>query len=137
MINVIDNIHRPQDFRTKRSLLPLARLFHFLFGTAKDEDVISMKQDIKKLYDNQMCQSKVLNNVISIANISRGLINENILKINQIISTITFLNDMMDSIMNQLRPLFSARRFFLLHTETLIHDARIRSLLGQMQADTA
>ena len=44
---------------------------------------------------------------------------------------------MMDSIMNQLRSLFSARRFLLLHMETLIHHARIRSLLGQMQTDTA
>ena len=95
-----------------------------------------MMQDIKQLYDNQISQSKVLNNVISIANISRGLINENILKISQVITTITFLNDMMDSFMNQLRPLFSARRFLLLHTEMLIHHARIRSLLGQMQADT-
>ena len=72
-----------------------------------------MKQDVKRLYDNQITQSKVLNHVISIANISRGLNNENILKINQIISTITFLNNMMASIMNQLRPLFSDRRFLL------------------------
>ena len=136
-LNLIDNIHRPKDFRMKRSLLPLGGLLHFLFGTAKDEDIQSMKQDIKKLYDNQMSQSKVLSDVISIANISRGLINENILKINQIISTITFLNEMMDSIMNQHRPLFSGRKFLLLHTETLIHHVRIRSLLGQMQADTA
>ena len=136
-LNLIDNIHRPEDFRTKRSLLPLGGLFHFLFGTAKDKDVKSMKQDIKKLYDNQMSQSKVLNDVISLANISGGLISENLLKINHIISTITFLNDTMDSIMNQLRPLFSARRFLLLHTEMLIHHDRIRSLLGQMQADTA
>ena len=121
----------------KRSLLPFGRLFHFLFGTAKDEDVKSMKQDIKRLYDNQISQSKVLHNVISTANISRGLINDNILKINQIISIITFLNDMMDSIMNQLRPLFTARRFLLLHTEMLIHHTRIRLLLGQMQTDTA
>ena len=92
-LNLIDNIHRPKDFRTKRSLLPFGRLFHFLFGAAKDEDVKSMKQDVKRLYDNQISQSKVLNDVISIANIVRGLINENILKINQIISTITFLND--------------------------------------------
>ena len=39
--------------------------------------------------------------------------------------------------MNQLRPLFSARRFLLLHTEMLIHHAKIRSLLGQIPADTA
>ena len=136
-LNLTDNVHRPKDFRTKRTLLPFGGLFHFLFGTAKDEDVQSMKQDIKNIYDNQISQSKILNDVVSIANISRGLINENILKINQIISTITFLNDTMDSIMNQLRPLFSARRILLLHTEMLIHHARIRSLCGQMQTDTA
>ena len=43
----------------------------------------------------------------------------------------------MDSIMNQLKPLFTARRFLLLHTETLIHHLRIRSLLGQMKTDKA
>ena len=137
MLNLIDNVHRPKDMRTKRSLLPFGRLFHLLFGTAKDKDVKPMKQDVKQQYDNQISQSKVLNDVISITNILRGLINENILKINQIIRTITFLNDTMDSIMNQLRPLFSARRFLLLHTEMLIHHARIRSLLSQMHADTA
>ena len=136
-LNLIDNVHRPKDFRMKRSLLPFGRLFHFLFGTAKDKGIKSMKQEIKRLYDNQISQSNVLNDVISIANISRGLINENILKINQIISTTTFLNDTMDSIMNQLKPLFSARRFLLLHIEILIHHARIRLLLGQMQTDTA
>ena len=109
----------------------------FLFGTANDDDVRSMKQDVQKLYDNQVSQSKVLNDVISIANISRGLINANIMKINQIISIITFVNNPMDSVMNQLKPLFSTRRFLLLHTESLIHNSRIRSLLGQMTNDTA
>ena len=71
----------------KRSLLPFGGLFNFLFGTANDDDVKSMKQDIQKLYDNQVSQSKVLNDVISIANISRGII-------------------------NQLKPLFTARISF-------------------------
>ena len=127
--NLIDHIHKPKDIRTKRSLLPFGGLFHFLFRTANDDDVRSMKQDIEKLYDNQISQSKVLDDVISIAKISRGLINANIMKINQIINTITFINDTMDSIMNQLRPLFSARRVLLLHMESLIHHSRIRSLL--------
>ena len=96
-----------------------------------------MKEDIQKLYDNQISQSKVLNDVISIANISRGLINANIMKINQIISTISFLNDTMDSITNQLKPLFTARRFLPLGMESLIHHTRIRSLLGQMKTNTA
>ena len=39
MLKLTDNVHRPKDIRMKRSLLPFSRLFHFLFGTAKDEDV--------------------------------------------------------------------------------------------------
>ena len=136
-LNLIDHIHKPRDIRTKSSLLSFGGLFNFLFGTANDDDAKSMKQDIQKLYDNQISQSEVLNDVISIANIPRGLINANILKINQIISTISFLNDTMERIMNQLKPLFTARRFLLLHRESLIHHFRIRSLLGQMKTDTA
>ena len=70
--NLIDHIHKSKDIRTKRSF-PFGGLFHF-FGMAND-DVRSMKQDIQKLYDKQISQFKVLNDVISIANISRGLIN--------------------------------------------------------------
>ena len=45
-LNLINHIHRPKDIRTKRSLLPFGGLFHFVFGTANDEDVRSMKQDV-------------------------------------------------------------------------------------------
>ena len=84
----------------------------------------------------KLANLKFLSDVISIANISGGFINKNIININQIISTITFINDTMDSIMNQLRPLFLTRRFLLLHMELLIHHSRIRSLLEQMKTDT-
>ena len=57
-LNLLDNIHRPKDLRMKRSLLPFDGLFHFLFRTAKDEDVKFMKQDIKKLYENQIANPK-------------------------------------------------------------------------------
>ena len=125
-LNVIDHIHKSKDISTKRSLLPFCGLFNFIFGTADDNDVRSMKQEIQKLYDNQISQSKVLNDVISIANISRGLIDAYIMKINQIISTISFLNDTMDSIMNQLKHLFTARSFLLLHMDSFIHHSRIK-----------
>ena len=39
-----------------------------------------------------MDQTNVLNDVISITNVSRGLINENIKKINDIVDTIINLN---------------------------------------------
>ena len=135
--NLINHIHKPKDIRTKRSLLPFGGIFNFLFGIANDEDVRSMKQDIQKLYDNQISQAEVLNNVISKANNFRGLINANIMKINKIISAVSFLNDTMDSVRNQLKPLFTARRLHLLNTESLIHHSRIRSLLRQMKTDTA
>ena len=57
-INLIDNIHRPKNFRMKRSLLPFGRLFHYLFRTAKDEDIKSMKQDIKRLYETELPNPK-------------------------------------------------------------------------------
>ena len=90
--SLINHIHKPKDIGTKRYLLPFCGLFNFLFGTANDDDVRSMKQDIQKLYDNQNSQTKVLN-IISIANISRGIINANIMNIDQIISTTTFINE--------------------------------------------
>ena len=61
MLNLIDNVHTSKDIRTKRSLLPFGRLFHFLFRTAKDKDVKSMKEDIKQLYDNHISESNILN----------------------------------------------------------------------------
>ena len=50
-------------------------LFGFLFGTA---DLDAVKTDIKQLYQNQMDQTNVLNDIITITNVSRGLVNENI-----------------------------------------------------------
>ena len=51
-LNLIDYAHRPKNFQTKRFFLSFGRLFHFLFGTVKDADVKSMKEDVKRLYDN-------------------------------------------------------------------------------------
>ena len=110
--NLINHIHKPKILGPKDLYYLFGGLFHFLFGIANDDDVRSMKQDIQKFYNNQISESKVLNGVISTANISRGLINANIMKINEIISTKTFINDTMDSIMNQLRPLFLPKDSF-------------------------
>ena len=79
--NLIDHIHKLRNNRGKRSLQPFGALFNFLFGMADDEDLESMKLDIQSLYDNQVDQSKVLNDVISITNISRGLIMETFSKL--------------------------------------------------------
>ena len=49
------------------------------FGTADQKDIDLLKQQGKELYENQVDQEEILNDIISVANISRGLINQNIM----------------------------------------------------------
>ena len=58
------------------------------------------------------------------------------MKINEIISTITFLNETIDSLAERLKPLYVSIRFQFLHTESQIHHIRIRSFLKQINKDT-
>ena len=75
--NLIDHALNNNNRRFKRSLLSLGGLFSFLFGTADQSDVDSLKVDVKQLYENQIDQTQILDEIVTIANISRGLINEN------------------------------------------------------------
>ena len=74
--NLIGNMYK----RSKRSLFPLGGLFSFLHGTADQHDLYSLKDYVEQLHENQVSQTKVLNDVLFIANISWELINENKLK---------------------------------------------------------
>ena len=118
-----------------KTLLPFDGLFSFLFGTADQNDLDSLKADIKQLYQNQMDQTNVLNDVISITNVSRGLINENIKKINNIVDTIINLNQTIKHIVGQLEPLYTARKFMFMHTEFISHHTRIRMVTRQIADD--
>ena len=122
-------------YRNKRSLLPLGGLFGFLFGTADQADLDALKVDVKQLYQNQMDQTNVLNDIITITSVSTGLINENIKKINNIIDTIISLNQTIHYITGQLQSLYTARRSMFMHTEFLIHHTRIRTITRQMTND--
>ena len=106
-----------------------------LFGTADQKDIDMIKQQVKDLYSYQLAEKKVLQNVISVTNISRGLINENRIKVNQIISTISGINETISNIQEQLIPLFTARKFLIVQTEASLHHARIRSLLKELNSD--
>ena len=55
--NLIDHLAN----RHQRSLLPFGGFFSFLFGTADQNDLDSLKADNKQLYQNQMDQTNVLN----------------------------------------------------------------------------
>ena len=91
--NLIDHVLNNNNRRFKRSLLPLGGLFSSFFGTADQSDVDSIKADVKQLYENQIDQTQLLDEMLTITIISRGLINENRLKIDMIIDTILSINE--------------------------------------------
>ena len=73
-----------------------------------------------------MRQSEVLD-VLSITNVSRGLIIENMFKINNLIDSVLTLNETVTNIEKELEPLFVTRRFLLMHAEVLIHQSQVRN----------
>ena len=91
-LNLTGMIHNDNN-RYKRSLLPLGGLFHFLFGTADQKDLDEIERDVKTIYDNQIKQTEVLSDIISITNVTRTLINENREKINGMIHNIESLQE--------------------------------------------
>ena len=90
---------------------------------------------MKQLYESQVDQTQILDEIITITNISRGLINENRLKLDMIIDTILSINEIILNIKTHIQTLFTARRFLLLHSEFMIHRTRIRYLMKHMQHD--
>ena len=111
---------------SKRSILPLGGILSFLLGTADKRDLDEVKRNVKILYDNQIKQGEVLDDIISITNISRALITENRHVINSMIDSLLFLNDTLAHIQRDIQPLIVTRQFLLTHAEVLIHSHRLR-----------
>ena len=134
--NLIDHDLNNNNKRFKNSILPLGGLFSFFFGTAGQSDVDSLKADVKQLYENQTDQTQILDETVTITNISsRGLTNKNRPKIDMIIDTILSINETILNIKTYIQTLFTAGGFLLLHSEFMIHHTRIRYLMKQMQHD--
>ena len=132
--NITSMIHNDSN-RHKRSLLSLGGLFSFLFSTADQEDLDEIKRYVKTIYDNQMEQAEVLSDIVSIANVSRALINENRIMINAMIQIIDNLKENLQNIQEDLQTLFTTRRFLLIHGEILIHAHRLRVAIDALKAD--
>ena len=126
--NLIDHALNNNNWRFKSSLLPFGSLFSFLFGTADQSDVDSLKAYVKQLYENQVDQTQIFDEIVTITNISRGLINENRLKIDMIIDTILSIKETILNMKTHIQKLFTAKKFLLSHSEFMIHLPRIRYL---------
>ena len=96
--NLNDHTTIKNNKRIKRSLLSFGNLFSFLFGTGYQDDLNEIKADVKRLYENQMDQTNILNEIVTISNIFRGLINENGAKLNMIIDTLFRIKETIISI---------------------------------------
>ena len=73
--------------RTKRSLLPFGGVFKFLFGTASNDDVQTLKHNVVQLKNTQKTIIHVLEHNLSILNATRESINANRDTINELISS--------------------------------------------------
>ena len=134
--NKICNIIKGRDSnRPKRSILPLGGLFSFLFGTASQDDLDKMKDQVKTIYKNQVNQAQVLEEVVSITNISRALINENRVLINGMVNNIEKINTTLKEIEHDLFFLMTNRKFLLTHAEILIHSHRLRLAIQNLKSD--
>ena len=79
--------------RSKRSLLPfIGSLTSFLFGSVSEEDLSAVKRSLKTLSINQETLTHVMNESLSLLNISRNDIGENRHKLNEVIGAISDLN---------------------------------------------
>ena len=88
-----------RELRRKRSLLPfIGSLTSFLFGTVSEDDLDSVKRNLKKLSLNQKTITHVLNESLSLMNISRNEIGDNRQKLNEAIGAINELNRDLKSI---------------------------------------
>ena len=132
--NISGMVHNENN-RNKRFLLPLGGLFSFLFGTADQDDLDDIKKEVQTIYDNQVHQTEVLNDVISISNVSRTLINENREKINGMIQNIATIYTDLEEVKKDLQELFETRRFLLIYSEVVIHYNRLRVSTETLKSD--
>ena len=78
---------------------------------------------------------KILKEVITITNISRGLIHGNRLTINNLIDSVEFLNETLLNIHEDIEPLFVTRRFLLVYGEVQIHCHRLKASINKINDD--
>ncbi|KAH3755679.1 hypothetical protein DPMN_190377 [Dreissena polymorpha] len=93
--NVLDSYldYKTLSHTQKRSLLPLGGFFKFLFGTADDSDIRNIQTHVNQLQESQKTIIHVLQNSLSILNVTQQHITENRHSINTLISTLRQLED--------------------------------------------
>ncbi|XP_045163143.2 uncharacterized protein LOC123527611 [Mercenaria mercenaria] len=88
--------------RNKRAILPISNVFKFLFGVPSDDDLKSIRKHMGKLARNQKDIIHVLEENISILNISRREISENRQTLNELISVLGTMDLKINKLAKQL-----------------------------------
>ena len=80
--------------RTSRSLVPfIGQAFSFLFGTVSEDDLGAIRRNLHVLRDNQMGLAHVVQESLSLINVSRTRLAENRQKLNLIVSDMGVINE--------------------------------------------
>ena len=94
--------------RTRRSLVPfIGQAFSFLFGTVSEGDLGAIKQNLHILRNNQVELAHVVQESLSLINVSRARIAEDRQTLNLIVSDMGALNDQIVNVTQRLdNPIF-------------------------------
>ena len=94
--------------RTRRSLVPfIGQAFSFLFGTVSEGDLGAIRQNLHILRNNQVELAHVVQESLSLINISRACIAEDRQTLNLIVSDMGALNDQIVNVTQRLdNPIF-------------------------------
>ena len=89
--------------RSKRSMLPfVGKALHFLFGTVTDSDMDAVRRSVKILTENQRDMAHVVEESLSIINVSRVQISENRQTINAILEGLIDMGDQIQALSEEL-----------------------------------
>ena len=85
--------------RVKRSLIPIiGKGPNFLFGTATESDLKTIPNNVKRLAKNQEKMAHIIDENISVINVTRVELSENRQAINKIIGSLSLLDSKIGNI---------------------------------------
>ncbi len=119
--NILDSY---LDYKTlshiqKRSLLPLGGFFKFLFGTADDSDIRNIQIHVNQLQESQKTVIHVLQNSLSILNVTQQHISENRHSINTLIFTLKQLDEKIRSTHERIQAMTHAIQDYAVNYNSL------------------
>jgi len=117
--------------RNKRAAIPIiGKMMNFLFGTLTEEDVSSIKNNIRVLAENQNKISHVLSENLSILNVTRIEVSQNRQAINSLIGDLNEIDDKLENITQEIeRQIVELGNFVQLYVQLDLITGELKLLI--------